>query len=424
MGFGRNRKPNNWNPWICSNWLTSVLIADRDDARRKAGVLKVVQVLDNFLNGYDDDGGCDEGPGYWNAAGGALFDNLEILRSASAGQLDFYSVPLVKEIGRYIYRAHIAGDWYTNFADASAIVRIDGNMVWRYGNRIADPRMAALGAWAAGRHDATTAGYVGRQLPRIFTGAEMRKAPASETLVRDVWLPGIQVMTARVKEGSTDGLYIAAQGGHNAESHNHNDVGNFMVFAGGKPVLIDVGVETYSAKTFSSKRYEIWTMQSAYHNLPTIDGVMQGAGVQYAARDVKHQATDQAAEMSLDIAAAYPKQAGLKTWRRTLRLDRAANRIEVSDRYAATRAPREIAFTLMTPYKMSTPAAGVLALPVEGAKPVRIEFDAALFQATQEEIKLTDRRLASAWGARLYRILLTAKQPGAERAWSVKISQA
>jgi hypothetical protein len=424
MGFGERRKPNNWNPWICSNWLTSVLIADRNDARRQKGVLKILAVLDNFMNGYDDDGGCDEGPGYWNAAGGALFDNLEILHSASSGRLDFYSVPLVQEIGRYIYRAHIAGDWYTNFADASAVVHIDGNMVWRYGKRIGDARMAAHGAWAAARHDATTAGSIGRQLPRIFTGEEMKKAPAAEALVRDVWLPGIQVMAARVREGSSDGLYLAAQGGHNAESHNHNDVGNFLVYASGKPVLIDVGVETYSAKTFSSRRYEIWTMQSAYHNLPTIDGVMQGAGREFAARDVTHRATDQGAEMSLDIAAAYPKAAGLRSWRRTLRLDRAANRIEVTDRYAATRAPRSIALTLMTPYQMSTPSAGAIVLPMEGTRPVRIEFDSALFAATQEEIKLQDRRLASAWGPRLYRILLTAKQPGAERSWTVRIAQA
>src|SRR5512142_2657979 len=108
-------------------------------------------------------------------------------------------------------------------------------------------------------------------------------------------------MAARRKEGSAEGLYLAAQGGHNAESHNHNDVGNFIVFAGGKPVVIDIGVETYTAKTFSARRYEIWTMQSAYHNLPTIGGAMQQAGREYQARDVRYQADDRAAEMSLDI---------------------------------------------------------------------------------------------------------------------------
>ena len=89
----------------------------------------------------------------------------------------------------------------------------------------------------------------------------------------------------------------AAQAGNNGKSHNHNDVGNFLVYADGMPAIIDVGVETYTAKTFSAQRYEIWTMQSAYHNCPTIDGVMQSAGPQFAATEVSYHADDHAAEL-------------------------------------------------------------------------------------------------------------------------------
>jgi hypothetical protein len=417
MGFDRSRKLNNWTPWICANWLTSSLLTDLDESRRRASVAKILQVLDFFLNGYDDDGGCDEGPGYWNAAGGALFDNLDLLHSASSGAIDFYRVPLVQEIGRYIYRAHIAGEYYTNFADASAVVSIDGNMVWRYGTRIGDAKMASLGAWAAARGRPLGGGSIGRQLPHIFSLEEMRRAPAAETLVRDAWLPGTQVMAARSREGSTAGLYLAAQGGHNAESHNHNDVGNFLLYANGKPVIIDVGVETYSAKTFSSKRYEIWTMQSAYHNLPTIGGVMQKEGQQYAARDVHYRADDASAEFSLDLARAYPAEAGVKTWQRRLRLDRARNQVTVSDRYTAAQAPRELTLTLMTPLRMTQSGPGTLTLDT-----VRVQYDDALFTASQEEIKIEDARLRGAWGERLYRILLTARRPTAQGAWDVRFT--
>ena len=68
MGFSGG-PPNNWNPWICPNWLTSALVMERDEARRQAAVSKILRCLDNFLNGYADDGGCDEGPGYWGRAG-------------------------------------------------------------------------------------------------------------------------------------------------------------------------------------------------------------------------------------------------------------------------------------------------------------------------------------------------------------------
>ncbi len=75
MGFN-GPPPNNWDPWICSNWLTSTLLVEPDPKRRGAAIHKIVQCLDHFLNGYADDGGCDEGPSYWGRAGASLFDCL------------------------------------------------------------------------------------------------------------------------------------------------------------------------------------------------------------------------------------------------------------------------------------------------------------------------------------------------------------
>ena len=82
MGFS-DKPMNNWNPWICSNWLTSVLLVERDAQRRLAAVEKILRCLDNFLCGYGDDGGCDEGPGYWGVAAAALFDCLDLLYAAT-----------------------------------------------------------------------------------------------------------------------------------------------------------------------------------------------------------------------------------------------------------------------------------------------------------------------------------------------------
>ena len=88
-------------------------------------------------------------------------------------------------------------------------------------------------------------------------------------LPKDVWLPDLQVMVARDEEGSTKGFYVAAKGGHNDESHNHNDIGNYVVYYDGQPLLIDVGRGTYTRKTFSDRRYEIWYNCSDYHNTPS-----------------------------------------------------------------------------------------------------------------------------------------------------------
>jgi hypothetical protein len=405
MGLEADRPMNNWNPWINSNCLACTLLIEKDAKRRVALAHKIVRSVDRFLDSYHADGGCDEGPGYWGHAGGSLFDNLELLRSASSGRIDLFNVPLVQEIGRYIYRAHINDDWYVNFADASAKNSLNGDLVYRYGKRIGDQNMQLLGAWAEQSKKKGFASFL-RELPALFNYAEIRKAPAKQPLIRDAWLSGVQVMTARRTAGSTDGLYLAAQGGHNAESHNHNDVGNFVVFANGKPVIVDAGVETYTAKTFSSKRYEIWTMQSAYHNLPTVNGVMQAAGRSFAARNVAHKSSDQATEFSLDIGAAYPREAGIETWNRTLRLDRAKNEITVRDAFVLQKAGGRVEFTLMTPEPVSVNG-GVLTL----CKTVGLYFDPQKISVVVEDVPTTDSRLRAVWGERLLRVLLKSREP-------------
>jgi hypothetical protein len=410
MGLSHTNPVNNWNPWINSNVLACALLFE-PEATRAQFVHKLLRSLDRFLDSYHEDGGCDEGPGYWGRAGASLFDNLELLHSASGGAIDYYSAPLVREIGRYIYRAHISDDWFVNFADASAKPGIPGDLVFRYGQRIADEDMQAFGAWDVSRGKFARADSLGRMLPALFNKA-IRDARGRQPLVRDVWLPGIQVMAARQKAGSPEGLYLAAQGGHNAESHNHNDVGNFMVFSGGQPAIVDAGVETYSAKTFGPRRYEIWTMQSSYHNRPEINGVMQGAGRQFAARDVSYKD----GEFSLDIAGAYPPEAGVRSWRRTLRLDRAKNEIEVRDRYVLAKAGGRVAMTLMTPCEVAVEN-GRLRL----ADRASVLFDARALEPEVETIRIEDGRLKPVWGERLFRIRLRAGNVPAEGEFTLRI---
>jgi Heparinase II/III-like protein len=408
MGLNNDRPVNNWNPWIHSNLLTCALLMDTDPARRAQTVYQILTSLDRFLDSYHEDGGCDEGPGYWNRAGASLFECLDLLQSASNGRVNYFDLPLVRQIGAYIYKVHIAGDWYVNFADAPAKVKPDGSLLYRYGKATGDGDLQALGAYQYQRSGAGLES-LGRALPALFQGAEIRKAEARDPLVREAWLDGIQVATARRRAGTTEGFYFAALGGHNAESHNHNDVGNFVVYLNGNPVLIDVGVENYTAKTFSSKRYEIWTMQSAFHNLPTINCVMQAAGRQYEAREVGFHADEAGAEFSADLAAAYPESAGVEKWRRSVRLDRAANGVVVTDRFALRGVGGKIEMSLMTPCTVRADGARAVVLSggMLGKASVRVAVTAAAApEFRTEEIAIDDSRLRGSWGNRLYRTVV------------------
>jgi hypothetical protein len=405
-----------------------------------------MQALDNFIDPYPSDGGCDEGPSYWGRAGASLFDCLELLYSASNGEIDVYGEPLIQEIGRFIHRVQIDGDYYINFADAPALVYPDAMLVYRYGLRIGDADMAAFGAWLAERQEVTGGGSeesaeaktsalrrrnvptsLGRKLPALFS---LPALPAGETappLPGLVWLPEIQVIVARDRSGSSEGLFLAAKGGHNDESHNHNDIGNFVVYVDGKPVVVDAGVETYTAKTFGPQRYEIWTMQSTYHSLlPMFDGVQQEPGAQFKANNVTQHDNGTQAQLSLDIATAYPPAAHLKRWQRTLTLHR-GQAVEVVDEYELNQPVNEILLSIVTPCAVRL-GPGVIYFDKRAFLPDRLSgagalhFPAETFRLSTEEIPITDERLGGTWGESLTRVVLRAAQPPMQATWRFRFT--
>ena len=284
------QRPNNWTPWIAASVLTTDLLGEPDHDRRARIAHKMLRSLDGFLVFHPADGSCDEGPGYWGQAGGSLFDALEILHSATGGKLDVYGDPLIRKIGQFIVRAHIAGDYFVPVGDCAARFEPERGLVFRYGKRIQDPTCKRWPPPAPRWNPSWQGGSLAASCRRCSRRAKSSPPRRSSApLLREVWLASdeMQLMAARSRAGSPEGLYVAAWGGHNAQSHNHNDVGNVLVFADGQPVLVDAGAPTYTAQTFSSKRYDHWAFQSAFHNLPTINGVMQGVGRSFAASRVR-----------------------------------------------------------------------------------------------------------------------------------------
>ncbi|WP_158606768.1 heparinase II/III domain-containing protein [Paenibacillus ginsengarvi] len=431
MGFtARERRLNNWTPWCTSNCLSAFLLAESDPERRLQAVRKALASLDRYLAKHPADGGCDEGPGYWNKAGGSLFDCFEQLHAATGGRFDPYEDPLVRNIGAYIYRAHIHGSYFLNFADGPHRITIEGDLVYRYGSRIRDENMMALGSafhrmlGAAGWSHMKFLSFL-RVLPALFNYAAIEREMRPLTFARDIWMDGIQVMAARETGSSDRGLYVAMKGGHNLESHNHNDVGHFVVYADGQPMLIDAGVEEYTAKTFGPERYEIWTMQSGYHSVPTVNGHMQRDGDEYRATGAEYAAAADVSRLTLELASAYPHKAGLDSWTRACRLIREPRvAAELEERFAF-RDGAECGFTLnfMTCCQTRIEAGGRIAFLRDEREALTMEYDDRQFAAAIETIVLEDKKLKRAWGGFLYRIVLTPLQTKRRGSFTTRFRQ-
>ena len=405
------RRPNNWNPWICSNWLNAALLLERDETKRTAQVNKILHVLDAFLTPYPQDGGCDEGPGYWGAAAASLYDNIAMLNQATNGAFKYvYEDEKIKNMGRFIYRAQIGDKYFLDFADADPQPGMDGNMIYRFGKDIGDADMVRFGAYY--RRPETgkiSSSHYFRNFYSLFIQDEYSQATKGLPLPQDVWLPDIQVMIARDGAGTSNGFFVAAKGGNNDESHNHNDIGNYIVYYDGFPLLIDAGRGSYTAKTFSSRRYEIWFNCSNYHNDPTINGVDQLAGAQYKATGVAYKRDGSSAQLSLNIAPSYPDSAGVQSWQRSIRLNRGKN-VEINDVLSLKKAG-SITQHIMTcyPAEVSKPGELVIHYGPKGAtaKDFVVKYNPSQLRPAIEKIKLAtpeDKGILDKWGDNIYRI--------------------
>lgn len=424
MGLADDTPVNNWNPWINSNVLAAALIVCDAPQTRKQVFEKCARSAQRFLDGYAPDGGCDEGPSYFSVAGASTLDLLELMHAATGGAVSLYDNELIRNLPRYSMAMHIAGDYYVNFADSAARLYPDALLLWRAGEATRDGELVdyakgLLNAGLAEQPDRPRrAGQVYRMLQNLFRydPEQFKGAPQTETF--QCYFSGIQVMTARERRNSVDGLFLAAKGGTNGESHNHNDIGNYLIYLNGQPCICDAGVETYTKKTFSGDRYDIWTMQSGYHNTAKVNGADQSAGAAFAASDVRYQ-SGQNPSLSLDMARAYPPQARIKRYRRSVTLHRDTGAVTVCDEISLDACGTPTVLPLLC--AVQPQVRGDTILFAAGGGTLELALPAGCFRPSVETIPLADKRLRQAWDLPcLYRLLLTRTEACTSDAFTLR----
>lgn len=407
-------KLNNWAPWIMSNYLVADLLLQKDEQKRLDGINTVLKVTDQYVNGLGDDGACEEGPAYWAAAGGCVFDVLNVLNDASNGKINIYHEPIIEKMAAYIYKTHIGGKYFVNVADAHPQMEPEGAMIYRFGKAVNDDMLTSFGSWICHSYGSNIVGRVdrfrnARALYNLMALKDIDRADFSYKDVNDSWFPDVQMMICRL----SNGLFVSSHGGTNGESHNHNDVGDFIVYADGDPVIIDVGSGTYTAKTFSNNRYSIWYNTSAYHNLPTIGIIQQKDGIKYAAGNVQYQSDNKISSLQMNIEKAYPAEANLSKWQRAISTNK-KDKIDITDSYSFLSLVNALTQSFMTVCNADIAESGKIKFTTEHNRKVFLNYDASLWSISKEKMDLVapeDQALKVTWMHKdIYRILLTAKK--------------
>ena len=387
----------------------------------QAILYKAAESCDYFLKDYGNDGCCEEGAQYYRHAGLCLYGAMTVLNTVTGGHFSsLFQWDKVKNIAAYILNVHVDDKYYFNFADCSPIAGRAGVREYLFGKATGQEDLCLFAAkdFQAGQGqlitDEVNGGNLFYRMQTVFYYEELMHRDTSATLPhRDVYYPSVGLFLVH-----SNTMDLAVKAGDNADSHNHNDTGSVTLYKNGLPVLADIGVETYTQKTFSPRRYEIWTMQSGYHNLPTICGFDEHDGAEYRAQDVTAVLTGANPSISMELATAYPvgemqakgTVSGVLTYRRTVTLKKPENTVILEDHTNTG----DVILNFITYAKptLQDPAMGTAddatSAALTGALTVG---EATLLWAGAEllaieTLPITDARLKTAWDHDLYRIRL------------------
>jgi len=389
----------NWNVVCTSGVVCAALLGDFDVETRARVLAKALASTGPFLSGLTPDGGCTEGPGYWRYAMSNHARMAYYVRCATGGGVDLLADPVMPAAFAYASRMVLSGCKVINFADCDPEISFrSGPIAWAASEVGADAT-AALAARGDGLH------------PRYGGALDLCLLPEPSTFTpaSQICLPDLMVATVRGEGSEEEQLVLAVKGGSNGEHHNHNDVGNFIVHRRGESLICDLGRGKY-VKDFHTvpARYTYLTARSGGHNVPLVNDVEQPYGGQWCAREFRMDAADDAVAVSMNLAAAYPREAGLAGLSRRVVFHRGdAEYVELTDDVEFSRAARAYSLPLYTEGTFEGEPGLVIARGERSS--LRIEFDPHVLEARVEQVEHGDGDLARRYGPTLPRCVFTLR---------------
>ncbi|MFP4250630.1 MAG: carbohydrate binding domain-containing protein [Armatimonadota bacterium] len=294
---------NNWNA-VCLAGVTGAALAQIEDrALRGEYVAAAEHYSRNFLRGFTADGYCSEGLGYWNYGFGNYILLAETIYQATDGGVDMMARPEVAPPATFATRIQIIGGVAPAFADCSINARPGSDWMYylnrRFGLGLDHYDDLPLSSTTGSLINALIFGF-----PNSASSGDVIEGADPGSPLR-AWFEDAGVLISRPAPGSEALLGVALKGGHNAEHHNHNDVGSYVAVVEDRPVLMDPGSEVYTSRTFSGQRYESNLLNSWGHPVPVVAGELQRTGRDAAAVVLASDFADERDSLTLDLSAAY-----------------------------------------------------------------------------------------------------------------------
>ncbi|MBB6039682.1 heparinase II/III family protein [Phytomonospora endophytica] len=317
---------NNWSAVCAGAAGMAALWLDDGEPRRLTGVVDRIQrAMEVFRSGFEADGGCPEGLSYWVYGYGYFVYFAEALRARTG--LDM--LPETRAVAAFPSVVDFGDGRCVSFSDGGEDAYVPTGLASLLHERLGTVVPELTGVTGFEVDHCHRWGHLSRDL--LWTDPELigRRGPDRRDYLPDLaWV---------VDRSTVDGVRIgfAAKGGHNAEPHNHNDLGHFLLYCGGEQLLADLGAGLYDKAYFSPRRYDSIYPSAEGHSVPVIGGAIQQAGREREAVVVEHRDTGEGVHLELDLSAAYDMEGSFTRvfdWWST-------GELSIRDRFSATGVP-------------------------------------------------------------------------------------
>ena len=334
--FWWEQATNNWAA-VCGGSVGGAFFQFGTEAEISEALPRLLETMDCYLTGFEADGACTEGLMYWNYGFGYFTYFADLLRQHTAGKIDLFDNEKVKNIALFHQKAFMVNNRTVSFSDSELESGYFFGLMHFLYNEYDGIEVPPV-AYAATLGD----DHCFRLAPILRQYAWYDPAVKTARQKKNVYYP---LPDAQWYINRRPPFSVAAKGGHNGESHNHNDIGSIIVYKGSQNPLCDIGVGFYSQQYFhADTRYDFLCNSARGHSVPIVNGILQHEGKTYCGTVLSQDET----HFSVDISAAYPIDTLRSLVRRT---EVKKSGVTICDTYAFDAQPTSIVERFVTMMK-------------------------------------------------------------------------
>lgn len=320
------RALSNWNSVCTSGSVFTIMAMSKEKEARAAAVGCALNSMKYYLSGFGEDGYCSEGVGYWGYGFGHYLYLAEILYDYSGGKIDLFKFDnpeKLKKVAHFPAIYEIQYGIYSPFSDSSTSISDESD------NFAALMSAKHYGAKKPTRFvtDEAVGTIIGWRDAALYTSEEQEE----KALPGVTYFDDYGIVISRGKQECPFSITIKA--GHNAENHNHSDVGSYVVVLDKDIMAGDIGAPSYIAGAFSPKNP---ARSSWGHPVPLVNGTLQSNGAKFKGEVLRTDFKSESDMVVMNLKNAYEVPL-LKTLNRTMKNDKVSEgTITVTDEFTAS----------------------------------------------------------------------------------------